>query len=182
MRAVPGVARSYARALFGLAHERDQGDAVARELETVVALLVGEPALGELLARPWVPAGAKRDAAVELARRLEVSALTRDFLALVAGRGRADHLAAILAAYRDLADAAAGRVRARVRTAVALGGEERAALARRLGGVLDDRQVVLEEAVDPALLGGFIAEIGSVLVDGSLDGQLARMRGRLATG
>jgi len=52
MRAVPGVARSYARALFGLAHERNQGDAVARELETVVALLVGEPALGELLALP----------------------------------------------------------------------------------------------------------------------------------
>jgi F0F1-type ATP synthase delta subunit len=36
--------------------------------------------------------------------------------------------------------------------------------------------------VDGTLLGGFVAEIGSLLVDGSLDGQLAQMRDRLARG
>jgi len=40
----------------------------------------------------------------------------------------------------------------------------------------------LEEIVDRELLGGFVAEIGSVLVDGSLDGQLARVRERLVKG
>jgi F0F1-type ATP synthase delta subunit len=40
--------------------------------------------------------------------------------------------------------------------------------------------VVLEEVADRELLGGFVAEVGSLLVDGSLDGQLARMHRRLA--
>jgi F0F1-type ATP synthase delta subunit len=41
---------------------------------------------------------------------------------------------------------------------------------------------VIDETVDKNLLGGFVAEIGSLIVDGSLDGQLARMRQRLARG
>ena len=182
MRTTPGVARSYAKALFALAQERNQGEVIARELETVAEVLATEPTLGAFLSRPWVAAGAKRAAATEVAARLEVSGLTRDFLALVAAHGRADHLGAILAAFRGLADEAAGRVRARVRTAVALQEDERAALVRRLGGALAGKQVLLEEVVDRALLGGFVAEIGSLLVDGSLDGQLARIRQRLARG
>jgi F0F1-type ATP synthase delta subunit len=42
--------------------------------------------------------------------------------------------------------------------------------------------VLVEEVVDKNLLGGFVAEIGSLVVDGSLDGQLARMRERLVKG
>jgi len=79
-------------------------------------------------------------------------------------------------------DAARGRVRARVRSAVPLTEADRAALAQRLGRALGGKQVVVEEIVDKNLLGGFVAEIGSLVVDGSLDGQLARIRERLAKG
>lgn len=182
MRASPGVGRSYAKALFELARERNQADAVARELETIGDLLVREAGLRAFFARPWIAAVAKRNAATEVAARLDVAPLTRDFLALVVAHGRAEHFGAIVAAYRTLQDEAAGRVRARVRTATPLSDGERAALAARLGRALEGKQVVLEEVVDGELLGGFVAEIGSVLVDGSLDGQLARMRERLARG
>ena len=67
-------------------------------------------------------------------------------------------------------------MRARVRTAVPLDGRGASALAGRLGRVVGGKQVVLEEVVDRELLGGFVAEVGSLLVDGSLDGQLARLR------
>jgi len=73
-------------------------------------------------------------------------------------------------------------VRARVRTAVPLTEAERTALRERLGRAMGGKQVVLEEVVDDRLLGGFVAEVGSFIVDGSLDGQLARLRDRLATG
>ena len=111
-----------------------------------------------------------------------MSTLARDFLALVAAQGRVDHLETITAAYRELDDEAAGRVRARVRTAVPLSEAERSALAGRLGRVVGGKQVVLEEVADRELLGGFVAEVGSLLVDGSLDGQLARLRHRLEHG
>jgi F-type H+-transporting ATPase subunit delta len=177
-----GVAQSYAKALFELARERTQTEAVGRELGTVAATVAATPALADALGRPWVTAAAKRAVAQDVAGRLAVSPLTRDFFALVAAQGRIAELGAIADAYRTLEDAAAGRARARVRTRVALTEDERRALAARLGPIAGGRQVVLEEAVDEAMLGGFVAEIGSQIVDGSLEGQLARLRERLARG
>jgi len=69
-----------------------------------------------------------------------------------------------------------------VRTAVPLTDADRTALADRLRRALGGKQVLTEEVVDKNLLGGFVAEIGSLVVDGSLDGQLARMRERLVKG
>jgi F-type H+-transporting ATPase subunit delta len=182
VKASAGVGRSYAKALFELARERSQSDVVARELDTVAELFAGQAELRAFFARPWVAASAKRAAATEVATRLQVSALTRDFLALVAAQGRIDHLDTIIAAFRELQDQAEGRVRARVRTAQPLSAAERTALAGRLGRVLGGKHVVLEEVADRELLGGFVAEVGSLLLDASLDGQLARMRQRLVHG
>jgi len=182
VKASPGVARSYGKALFELARERNQVDVIARELEALAAQFAREPGLHALFARPWVTSAAKRNVAVEIGTRLQVSKLARDFLALVAAQGRADHLEAIAAAYRELHDEAEGRVRARVRTAVPLSDADRSALTGRLSHVLGGKQVILEEIADRELLGGFVAEVGSLLVDASLDGQLARMHRRLAQG
>lgn len=180
----PGSAAAtpYARALYSLAKERGQTDAVGRELAGVVEVLAREPAIGAFLARPWIPAPAKRTAALELAAHLGLSDLTRDFLGLVARQGRANHLAAMHEEFRALVDQDLARVRAKVRTVVALTDAERQTLQQRLGRALGGKQVVLEETVDERLLGGFIAEVGSYIVDGSLDGQLARLRERLERG
>jgi F-type H+-transporting ATPase subunit delta len=178
----PGVARSYAKAIFELARERQQADAVQAELERIAALVTGEDEVSAVLSRPWVTGPVKQRIAAEIARGLELSKLAADFLGLVAAQGRADHLGAIAEAYRTLLDAERGRVRARVRTAVPLTEADRQALTARLGQALGGKQVVIDEVVDRSLLGGFVAEIGSLNVDGSLDGQLARLRERLARG
>jgi F-type H+-transporting ATPase subunit delta len=175
------AARSYAKALHALATERGQTDVVARELASVVELLVGDAALTSFFAQPGVSAAAKRAVAGEIAQRLGLSTLTRDFLALVADHGRGDQLPDIAETYRDLIDADAGRVRARVRSAVALTDQEQTTLASRLGTAVG-KTVVVEARVDRELLGGLVAEIGSLVADGSLDGQLARIRERLERG
>ena len=175
------AARSYARALFDLAKERGQTETVARELASVVEVIDGDPALRQFLGQPGVAPTVKRAVADEVAERLRISKLTRDFVALVADRGRGDQLADIAEAYRDDADAAAGRVRARVRSAVALTEPERTELATRLGAAVG-KTVVLEERVDRDLLGGLVAEVGGMVADGSLDGQLARIKERLERG
>jgi len=74
-----------------------------------------------------------------------------------------------------------GQVRAQVRSAVALGEAERRQLAARLARIAG-KEVLVEARVDTSLLGGFVAQIGSLVVDGSLDGQLARLRERLVRG
>ena len=182
MRASHAVAKSYAKALFELAKERGQVEPVGRELGRLAALQTESAELAAFLSRPWVAGDVKKKAAIDVANREGLSPLVRDFFALAVDRGRADHLPAIAEAYRDLLDADAGRVRARVRTAAALGDDQRRTLAARLGRELGGKQVLLDETVDPALLGGFVAEVGSYVLDGSLDGQLARLHQRLVTG
>lgn len=182
MKASPAVAKSYAKALFELARERRQAEPVQAELERAAAVVADDPALGDVLGRPWISPTHKRALAGEIGQRLQLSPLGRDFLALVAAQGRADHLGAIALVYRDLLDAEQGRVRARVRTAVPLTESDRNALRARLSRALGGKQVIVEEVLDKNLLGGFVAEIGSLIVDGSLNGQLSRLRERLTHG
>jgi len=180
MKARPAAAKPYARALFELARERGQVDAVGRELDTLAGVVRDDAMLREFFARPWVSATAKRGVGTEIATRLAVSKLMHDFIGLVAQQGRAEYLEAIAEEFHALVDESLGRVRASVRTAVALTESERQALSARLARALGGKQVLIEERVDPSLLGGFVAEIDSFIVDGSLDGQLARLGARLA--
>lgn len=196
MRRDLAVAKPYARALHEVARERGQVETIARDLATIVEATRQDRELREVFARPWVSAAAKKNIAVAVADALGLSPLARDFLGLVARQGRAEHLETIAAAYQELVDRDLGRVRVRVRTAVALTDSEREMLRQRLAqaltahgrGVRSDGagarplEVVLDEVVDPALLGGFVAEVDSLILDGSLDGQLARLRERLARG
>lgn len=182
MRGREAVARRYAKAIFSLAKEQERAEPIAGELETVARVFEENGGITEFLGRPWHSGAAKREAVMAIAGGLELSRLTRDFAVLLAVRGRVDHLPEIVAAYGELVDADLGRVRARVRAAVPLTAGERDALAARLAAGLGAAQVVLEEAVDRTLLGGFVAQVGSVVLDGSLDGQLARVRERLARG
>jgi F-type H+-transporting ATPase subunit delta len=182
VKASPAVAKSYTKALFELARERQQAEQVGGEIERAAAVLTEDRALGAMLGRPWISPANKRAVAGEIGQRLQLSPLARDFLALVAAQGRADHLGAIVLAYRDLLDAEHGRVRARVRTAVPLTESDLAALGARLGRALGGKQVLIDEVLDKNLLGGFVAEIGSLIADGSLNGQLSRLRERLTHG
>ena len=69
-------------------------------------------------------------------------------------------------------------MRARITSAAPLPADEletlKAALRRRFG-----REVEVETAVDPALLGGAVIDAGGVVIDGSLKGKLGRLRAAL---
>lgn len=181
MRAREGTARRYAKALYDLAREDGQTEAVGREFEQVATVLSDEARARDVLTRPWIKPADRRAVAAAVAQKAGGRKLVQDFVGLVAERGRADHLPEIVAAYRTLVDAEHGRVRAQVRTAVALTDKEKQELSARLQGALG-KKIILEEQVDATLLGGFIAQVGSLILDGSLDGQLARVRQRLARG
>ncbi len=181
MKRAAAVARRYARALHALASKARRADAVAEELAGFEQLLGADRELRDALLRPWVKASTKRAIVLEVAGRLGVSPLTRNFLALVAQRRRLDVLGEILLAYRARVDEAAGRIRARVRSAAPLADPERAALRERLGRRLG-KTVLLDTEVDPALLGGFVAEVGSQVLDMSVAGQLSALRERIIKG
>ena len=181
MRSHERTARRYAKALHDVAREAGATEAVGHEMEQVAAICAGDAAAHDVLTRPWIKPADRRAVAMAIAQKIGARKLVQDFVGLVAERGRADHLPEIVAAYQTLVDAELGRARAQVRTAVALTDAEKQQLSGKLERALGKR-IILEEQVDATLLGGFIAQVGSLILDGSLDGQLARMRQRLARG
>jgi len=181
VRAREVTARRYAKALFAAAREGGSAAAVGTELTAFQEAVAALPEVRDVLAWPWIKAADRRGIALTVAEKSGAGRLVRDFAGLVAERGRIDHLSEIATAYRALLDEDLGQARAHVRTKVPLGPEDRRRLSARLEQIVGKR-IILEERVDHTLLGGFIAQVGSFILDGSLDGQLGRMRERLAGG
>ena len=181
MRAREITARRYAKALFMSARETRSAVEVGRELEEFLQVLRSHQEVRDLLSRPWIKPGDRRGIAVSLADKNGAGQLVQNFAGLIAERGRIDHLPEIVGAYRALLDEDLGQARATVRSAVRLADEDKRRLGERLQQMLGKR-IIVDEQLDPALLGGFVAQVGSFILDGSLDGQLARLRERLARG
>jgi F-type H+-transporting ATPase subunit delta len=175
------TAKRYAKALLGLAREAGTTEATGEQLDEVSTLFDTHADLRHALLRPWVKGQDRRAVAQAVAERIGGSTLLRNFVGLLAERRRLDHLSEISQAYRQLVDESLGRVRARVRTAIPLAESDHRQLAERLSRATG-KTVVLEGFVDPTLLGGFVAQVGSLVLDGSLDGQLTRLRKHLAGG
>ena len=181
MKSREATAKRYAKALLAVAREGGSIEAVGRDLDAFVEVVTGQRALEDMLLRPWIKPAERQAVAREVAQRAGLGKVVQDFVSLVAARGRTDHLREMAAAYHALVDEAMGRVTGEVRTAVPMTDDEKRRLADRLGQKLG-KQVVLEEIVDRSLLGGFVARVGSFVLDGSLDGQLRHLHERLARG
>ena len=169
------IARRYAKALFELAVEAGRIDAWSQALAVVKRAVEGSAELREVLANPVYTREQRQAVATRLGAALKLDREPASLLALLAERNRLDQLPAIADSFAELADEKMGRVRARVTSAAALDEPTAGALAERLAAATRAR-VVMERAVDPALLGGVVAQVGSVVYDGSLRAQLETLR------
>lgn len=173
------IARRYARALLDVASESSQADAVAEQLSTFVAVFEKNRELSDVLLNPAY-SREQRGGVVEAVMKLvgNVAPVLANTLRLLVERNRLSYLPDIARLYRDMADAKAGRVRGHVTSAAPLSPEALDGVRKALQQ-LTQRNVVLEPRVDPSLLGGVSAQVGSLLYDGSVRTQLEQMRREL---
>ncbi len=169
------VARRYARALLEAGAAQD-ADRVAGQLESLAALVRSRAELQAFLANPTYTRAQQHAVLDVLIRELPVDAepLPR-FLRLLVDRRRLGVLSDIARLFRDLADARAGRIRGQVVSATPLAPELLRQLEAALSAVTQSA-VLLETKVDPQVLGGVSAQVGSVLYDGTLRAGLDEMR------
>lgn len=173
------AAKRYARALFDVAlAEQHDVAAVGQELAGFAGLVSSHETLQRVLANPAIPAARKRAVVEQLLAHGRVAPVVSRVLLLLAERDR-------LLLLPDLADAYQSRlmdhqqvVHAEVTTAMPLTDDRVAALQQGLTQVTG-RQVHLGIRVDPSIVGGAIARIGSTIYDGSVTTQLEKMRQRL---
>ncbi len=172
---VSGLAERYAAALFDLADARHALDAIAGDLRELRAMLHESGDLARLLRSPVLSREEQGTAIAALAERAGLSALTRDFLGVVARNRRLFAVPAMIEAYLKKLAERRGEVTAEVTVAQPLNEARQAALTEQLRRALGAR-VSVDIRVDPALLGGMIVKVGSRLIDASLSSRLQRLR------
>ncbi len=168
------IARRYARALFELAVEEGRFEEVGAELARVAAALEADPDLVVALRNPVTTREEKLHLAEAISAALKLSPVVANGLRLLAERSRLADLPTLERVYRDLADVKAGRLRARVVSAVPLTEDNARSIAQLLAGA-PARNVVVERSIDPSILGGVVAQVGSKVYDGSLRTQLGEL-------
>lgn len=172
--------RRYAEAAFELAERDDKLDEWLAQLERVAAI-AGDDATLDALSDPAVPLEVRAEA---LTKALGKDALPqlRNLLLLLMRRRRLGHVDRLAADFRRLYNRRAGIVEATATSAAPLAEHEVEALRERIGVLAGhERQVELNLAVDPSLLGGVTVRLGDTLIDGSVRGRLERLRVQLAS-
>lgn len=169
------AARRYAQALFEVTQADKSQAVVARQLGAFADLWSRSDELRAVIRNPVVTTDEKRKLLDRLAGKLLLAPTARRFLSVLLDAGRLGEVAAIHAEFSAFADAAAGRLRATVVSAVPLGkaalGEIQSALER-----LSGKTVEVQATVDASILGGVVTRLGSVLLDGSVRTDLDLMR------
>ena len=110
-----------------------------------------------------------------IARAGAISPIVRKLLLLLAERDRLGLLPDLTVAYQNRLMDHAKVVRAEIVTAIALSADRVAALQQGLAQATG-RQVQLESRLDPTIIGGAIARVGSTVYDGSVTRQLQKMK------
>ncbi len=176
------VSMRYARALMNLAQRDKQVAEVAAGLSEFADLVAESQELSAFLAEPKVPQAGKAAAVAELLDKAELPALLGGFLRFITAKRRIAILEDIRRDFHDLADEQLGRAGALVTVAAELTPEQEQRLRERLQGLSEKQDVHLDVTVDPNLLGGVVARIGSTVWDGSLRNQLNRIQQTLSEG
>lgn len=135
-----------------------------------------DPRLKNFLTAPSVPIDAKGRVLDDLAARAGVDEVGRRFLGLVLERRRIVALAEILSAVRAMHDRISGVVEAQVTVAAPLDEAERARIEKALSRQLN-RRVRMKVGVDPKILAGFVAKVGSEVFDASAVRAIERFHG-----
>jgi F-type H+-transporting ATPase subunit delta len=173
------AATRYARALFDVALK--EGTDLARiegELSGAATLVGSNDGLQRVLSNPAIPMARKRAVMEQLLARSPVTPVLSKLLLLMADRDRLTLLPELADAFRVRLMEHHRVVRAEVTTAVPIPADRVSALQQSLASATG-RQVQLETRIDPRIIGGAVARIGSTVFDGSVTAQLERLKRQL---
>jgi F-type H+-transporting ATPase subunit delta len=173
------AAGRYARALLDVVVREADPQQAAHDLAGFQQLMTEHTQLQQTLTNPALPIARKRAIVEELATRVQLGPVVAKLLLLLADRDRLALLPDIVDAYRARLMDHLQAVQAEVTAASPLADEQAKALQDSLGRVTG-RRVSLVSRVDPELVGGLVARVGSMVYDGSVKRQLERMKERLS--
>ncbi len=172
------TARRYAKALLQIGDKQGNVPQLQQELEAVAAAVATHADLSRLVASPLVLPTKKAQVFEAILAAAKVSETLRHFFRVVAEAGRLNLLPDLRRTFGDLVDERAGIVEAKVSSAQVLSEAQvkalMASLATRTG-----KTIRLSWHQDTTLLGGVKVQVGSTVLDASLQGQLRQLKTQL---
>ena len=172
------VHRVYARALYDAAKDRGDVEETRQELSDFVAAIRDVPELRAILRNPQIDPRAKA-AAIE-AITGGIHDIVRNFLKLLAEKGRIVEVEEIERELDRLVAREQGQISVELTTAKELTDEEARDIVDQIAKA-SGRQVEATRKVDPSLIGGIVLQAGSFRIDASVRGRLNRLRQELVS-
>jgi len=172
------IANRYACALADVVEKTGNYRQVLQELEDFAVAYRESPELREIFGTPAVPLAKKLSVLEAISQRLNSSHVTLNFLRVLLSHYRLLMIEEVIQSFRNISNARLGIVQVKIAAAAALTPEEQNLLRTRFGE-LTRKQTEMEFHYDGNLIGGIVAQIGSTVYDGSIRGQLERIREKL---
>lgn len=171
------VAKRYAVALFNLAKEHGQVEAVQSDLNEVKTLFSNNTELISLLTNPKLSTKKKKELLTTIFG--DANQFIQNTLAVLVDKNRIGETVNLADAYTDFANEMSGIAQAKVFSTRPLSDEEQARLSAAFATKIGKESLKIENVIDPDLLGGVRLQIGNRIYDGSLKGKLTRLEREL---
>jgi len=166
------LARRYAKALFSLGKEQGKTEEYSDMLGALAGLYAdGAAGVGDAVTNPLYPLDVRQKVMAKIAGSMQADAIMTSFLNLLIEKKRADILPDIAEAMQGMVDKDQNISHGSIVSAVELD----TALLEKIQATLEKltgNKVILETQVDPSIIGGILAKVGDLVLDGSIKTQL----------
>jgi F-type H+-transporting ATPase subunit delta len=169
------LAKRYAKALFAVGKEENALDEYATSLKEFATMLADNPELDDALSNPMYPLDAREGVMAEVVKAADLSTIMGNFLNLIVQKRRADVLGDIAEMFQILVDEENNIAQGTVVSATELSAEMQAKVQETLEKITG-KQVTLTTQVDESIIGGMIAKVGDLVMDGSIKTQLEELK------
>ena len=166
------LAKRYAKALFAVGQEEGKSETYREALNVLGDFLEKYPEAMDALTNLLYPMELKEKVMSQLISELQADEYMANFLNLVVQKKRADILPEIAVEFQGLVDADQNVSRGTVIAASEISGELQAKVQTTLENITG-KKVILTSEIDPSIIGGIVAKVGDLVMDGSIKTQLA---------
>nr|YP_010336625.1 ATP synthase CF1 delta subunit [Rhodospora sordida]UNJ15031.1 ATP synthase CF1 delta subunit [Rhodospora sordida] len=172
------IAQPYAEALLEISSNNSNISSVTEEVKLISSTLANSQDLKSLFVNPVVSSKLKKDLLDKIFSQ-KITQSTLNFLKILADRRRLYILDSIIEKYLEFAYEVANITLAKVIASVALSNGQQELLIEKIKLMTESSKVELLTQVDPNLIGGLTIQIGSQVIDTSLQGQIKQMASHL---
>ena len=168
------VTTPYAEAFLQVANETNQTEEIVSQTKEILLLIGDSPELEKTLSSPILEKELKKKILIQLfSDKINYSLL--NLLKLLADRQRIGILVPILERFLEIYRENSNIALATVTSAVELSDEQKDLITQKIISIAGTEKLELVTKTDPSLIGGFVASVGSKVIDASIASQIRKL-------